>query len=669
MKIILNSYRITDVLNVTLVCLLLLSSCAKKEESKAINTDDAIAYVYPMDVVTIDGNLADWPEDMLRYRIKNAELGDKPIGKADFDGNFRIGFNAMENSVYIGMEVLDQSVVMDTSNTSNWNTQDGLELYLNQENLWPGSPVTQYSEYGENRQAFGEKDTWENVEMKKQTTETGSMVEWKINLNQKIETGMSMGLDLVVIDKDEDDSFTWISWAPGTQKVANPDRCGNVLFVTPETEFGQLKGKADLSGLKPKSFPFTMRVSQVDNEKMWVRTNIDSLGNFSATLPVGEYQIDFPSKLMQVDHRFQRISPIDPIVFSLKVSGNDMLPAIAPKSMPKPYEIPEKGLLHDFGKEQRKQVDEYVESYRKFYTIPGVSLALIKDGKIAYHKTYGVKNSNTKEPVTKNTLFEAASVTKPVFAYVVLRLADRGIIDLDKPLYTYLPFEGLAGYPEYKMMTGRHVLVHRSGLPNWGWEMIHTPGEKYGYSGEGFEYLKRVIVKITGKKIEQILDEELIKPYGLYPMEFSDSEALQKVVSSGHIGNQPTDWGIPQEAGMAFSMHTEAKAFSRFALTLLERKGLKPNTYKDFFTIQTQSNKEYWNNPNKVEGPGLGIFIRETDYGNTFYHGGNNGDFKCLFEVYDDLKMGYVVYTNSDTGSELTIDLWQLLVEGKKEIE
>lgn len=669
MKTNLDSSRITDVLYVSLLCLILLTSCKKKEESQAINTDDTIAYVYPIDEVTLDGDLADWPEDLLRYPIKNAELGDKPNGKADFECNFRMGYNATENSIYIGMEIMDQSVIMDTTDNSNWNTQDGLELYLNQENLWSGSPVTQYSEYGENRQAFGEKDNWDNIEMKKRATETGSTVEWKISLNQKIETGMSMGLDLVVIDKDADDSFTWISWGPGTQKVDNPDRCGNILFVAPETEFGQLKGKADLSGLKPKPFPFTIRVSQVSNEKMWVRTNIDSLGNFSATLPVGEYEIDFPSKLLPVDYRFQRISPIDPIAFSLKVSGDDMLPAIAPKSMPKPYEIPEVGLLHDFGKEQEKQMDQYVESYRKFYNIPGVSLALIKDGKVVYHKTYGVKNTKTKELVNENTLFEAASITKPVFAYVVLRLADRGIINLDKPLYEYMPFDGLSEYPEYKMMTGRHVLIHRSGLPNWGAEMINTPGEKYGYSGEGFEYLKRVVVKITGKEIEQVLDEELINPYGLYNMEFSDNETLREVVSSGHMGNQPTDWGIPQEAGMAFSMHTEAKAFSKYALTVLERKGLKSNTYKDFLTIHTESDKEYWNDPNKTEGAGLGIFIRETDYGNTFYHGGNNGDFKCFFEVYDDLKMGYVVYTNSNTGSELTMDLWQLLVEGKKEKE
>ncbi len=71
-------------------------------------------------------------------------------------------------------------------------------------------------------------------------------------------------------------------------------------------------------------------------------------------------------------------------------------------------------------------------------------MALIKDGKLVYYKTYGYKNSITREKVDSNTLFEAASVTKPVFAFAVQRLAERGVIDLNKPLYEYLPYADIA---------------------------------------------------------------------------------------------------------------------------------------------------------------------------------------------------------------------------------
>ncbi|WP_190808722.1 serine hydrolase [Flagellimonas sp. S3867] len=632
-----------------------------------VTTDDAIAYAIPIDAINLDGDLSDWPKDMTLYKIQNAELGEIPKSNEDFQGNFRIGYNVGQSEIYIAMEISDESLVIESPDVSFWDNQDGLELYINEKSLKSGSPITQYSEYGNDRNAYGARTAWDKVEMAKNVTENGKTVEWKVKLDKPIEEGMSLGVDLVAIDKDDDDTFTWLSWGKGTQKLTNPDRLGNVIFIADNTEIGRVKGKVNTSNLQAKPIPISVRVSNTENEKMWVQTIVDSTGNFSLPLPLGNYQIEVPTKIVELDYRFHKLAPTELITFALGKDGHDPIPTLEVKMLPEPEIIPAKGLLHDFNNESKEHVDEIIMAYQAHYNIPGVSLALIKEGKVVYHKTYGVKNSVTKEPVDEKTLFEAASITKPVFAFVVLRLADRNIIDLDKPLYEYLPFEQLAKYPEYKKITARHVLIHRTGLPNWGIEMINEPGEKYGYSGEGFEYLKRVVVEITGKPIEQILNEELIAPNGLYHMEFSDSEALREVVSDGHVGNHPTNWGIPQEAGMAFSMHTEAKAFAQYALTILERKGLKPQTYSEFLKIHTESNPEFWNYPDKAEGAGLGIFIRKTDFGDTFYHGGNNGDFKCQFEVYDKLKMGYIIYTNSDTGSELTMDAWQIFVEGKKE--
>ena len=81
--------------------------------------------------------------------------------------------------------------------------------------------------------------------------------------------------------------------------------------------------------------------------------------------------------------------------------------------------------------------------------------------------------------------------------------------------------------------------------------------------------------------------------------------------------------------------------------------------------IHSESPKEYWNDANHREGAGLGLHVRESNYGNVIGHGGNNGDFKCLFEVYQELNMGYVVFTNSDMGDALAYDLADLLVEGE----
>jgi len=626
----------------------------------------AVAYAYPIKGISIDGKLSDWPTGLTAYAIQKVELGEPIDGEKDLEAHFRIGYNIEQSSIYIAVTIIDQSTVFDTTSQAAWNTQDGIELYFPTAHLKSGSPVIQYSQHGGQRLVSGPGGTWDDIEMMMVRTSFGRVYEWRINLDQAIHSGQSLGLDLVVIDKDQDESFSWTAWGKDLHKMVTSDRCGDLVLLDASTKLERVNGKLDLSGLTPKTLPSTLRLSAMDNPRMWLQTAIDSLGNYSVLIPSGTYTLEIPARLMRIDDNYYRIAPNDPITFEVKLDGSNRPPVLAPKHVLPPDLLPKEGLLHDFDQNQKTLLNRFVESYQEYYGIPGVSLTLIKDGKMIYHNTYGVKNTVTNQPVTEKTLFEAASITKPVFAFVVLRLAEKGIIDLDKPLFEYLAFDALEKYPEYKKMTARHVLTHRSGLPNWGVELKNIPGTTYGYSGEGFEYLKRVVTRIMAKDIEQILDDELINLLELYNMEFSDSKELRKVVASGHFNSQPTSESPPQQAGMAYSMHTESKAFSQFAIALLERKGLQADTYTEFMKIHTEVPKEDWDNQNIREGAGLGIFIRESNYGNTFGHGGSNGDFKCLFEVYPDLNMGYVVFTNSDTGDVLAGDLAELLVEGKK---
>ena len=111
--------------------------------------------------------------------------------------------------------------------------------------------------------------------------------------------------------------------------------------------------------------------------------------------------------------------------------------------------------------------------------IPGMSIAVIKDGKIIWTEGFGIKNVRTGEAVTKDTVFEAASLTKPFFAYMAMQLVERGELDLDKPLYEYMPQEDLVkkyirhpwdmdGFNRdwFRRITARLVLSHSSGLPH-----------------------------------------------------------------------------------------------------------------------------------------------------------------------------------------------------------
>ncbi len=623
----------------------------------------AIAYAYPIEGISVDGDFSDWPQGLKRYSMEFVGVGVNATNPEDLSANFRIGFQKHTSTIFIAIEIKDQSIMLDTSKYVNWNTHDGVELYLDPNHQETAASITQYSEYAMKRFIFGDRDSWQGIDVKMQLTHSGRNYEWSIQLDRELTTGTTMALDLSVVDMDDDESYTWLSWGRFSQKLGDAKRCGDLVLADSGMELVDISGSLDLDNIlsSPTEFPVSFKSYSNPNLKLQILS--DSTGHYQTTIPMGRYQVGIPEELMMSGDEFYQIAPNQPVDF-LVSAVSAKAPTLKPVQIAGPDFTPETGILHDIDDNTFNLVDHYVTTYQKFYSIPGVSLALIKDGKILYAKTYGVKSTKTDEPVTEETLFEAASITKAVFAFLVLRLEERGIIDLDRPLYQYLPFEALEVTPEYKKMTARHVLIHQSGLPNWGVPLERAPGTAYGYSGEGFEYLKRVVCKITGKGIEQLLDEEVIGPLNLYHLEFKDSESLRKVAAIGHQGTNPTYWPIPGEPGMAHSMHTEAKAFSRFAIALLEKKGLQPETYRDLAVIYTLSPSEYWDYPDYPEGAGLGMHVRESPNGVVLGHGGNNGDFKCLFEVYQDLDMGYVVFTNSSRGDQLAGDLAKFLVEG-----
>ncbi|HJY42540.1 MAG TPA: serine hydrolase domain-containing protein, partial [Steroidobacteraceae bacterium] len=100
--------------------------------------------------------------------------------------------------------------------------------------------------------------------------------------------------------------------------------------------------------------------------------------------------------------------------------------------------------------------------------IPGLSMAVVQNGRVVWAGAFGTLNDSAQTPLNPGTIFEAASLSKPVFAYLVLRLADRGEFDLDRPLYEMLEYPRLAHDERYKRITARIVLSHGTGLPNWG---------------------------------------------------------------------------------------------------------------------------------------------------------------------------------------------------------
>lgn len=174
-------------------------------------------------------------------------------------------------------------------------------------------------------------------------------------------------------------------------------------------------------------------------------------------------------------------------------------------------------------------------------SLPGLSMAVLENGEIAWRGEFGVLNADSGEPVTADTQFEAASMSKPVFAYAVLKLVDQGRLDLDRPLVGYFRPAYLPADADIDRITARHVLTHVSGLPNWGdvdkpdsLRPAFRPGRFFAYSGEGFFWLQLVVERITGHSLEAFMRATLLDPAGMRRSTYVWDEAVARSAAYGH---------------------------------------------------------------------------------------------------------------------------------------
>ncbi|MEL6709017.1 MAG: serine hydrolase domain-containing protein [Pseudomonadota bacterium] len=177
------------------------------------------------------------------------------------------------------------------------------------------------------------------------------------------------------------------------------------------------------------------------------------------------------------------------------------------------------------------------------HKVPGVGVAVIEDGEFSWQGNYGTSNIETGKPIDNQTLFQAASLTKPVFAYVVLRLIDAGIIGFeDRLVDTYRP-DDLSDSRWNDQITVRHVLTHQTGLPNWRpadeetalLQPAFEPGTGYSYSGEAFHWLQQVCETKTGLGLNEIASQYLFVPAGLTDMSMLWQSDRDEREVYGHI--------------------------------------------------------------------------------------------------------------------------------------
>lgn len=300
------------------------------------------------------------------------------------------------------------------------------------------------------------------------------------------------------------------------------------------------------------------------------------------------------------------------------------------------------------------------------YRLPGLQLAYTAPDGRTTTLSQGVQCRGEQPVVDDHTVFQAASLSKPVFAYLVLRLADRGLLDLDAPLARYgLPHRHPKNQLVAARITARMVLRHTSGLPHWAeyqdqvtrWNqgimtLKYAPDSVWHYSGEGYAYLQQVVEHLTGKGLQQLAQEEVFTPLGMADSSFGWDARFAGRLCSGHDSTgAPTLRRRFREPSAAFSLVTTAIDYNRFVQALARGTGLRPETHQLLLTASGPATRcGPAGSPGGHLGWALGVGVQESSRGRALWHWGDNVDFKNFFLVFPATGESLVLLANSENG-------------------
>jgi CubicO group peptidase (beta-lactamase class C family) len=297
-----------------------------------------------------------------------------------------------------------------------------------------------------------------------------------------------------------------------------------------------------------------------------------------------------------------------------------------------------------------------IPALMKRYKVPIVAASIIESGKIKQMKIFGRLDNDKAAPI--NTLFNVASLTKPVTALTALKLVDAGKLDLDEPLYKYWVDPDLKDDPRYKKLTARIILSHQTGFPNWRSQnldkklvFMFDPGTKYGYSGEGFEYLRHAMENKFHRTVQQLADAALFTPLGMKSTRYGWSNRLDSTrFADPHNdkGNRIKMVKITR-AIAADWLVTTIGDYTKLGIAVLNGTVLSHKTFAEMAIPQVKMKE------GSVENMGLGweVMTPLESGGYLLMHTGSDDGVKTLIILLPQSKNGIILFTNSNNGFNL----------------
>jgi CubicO group peptidase (beta-lactamase class C family) len=319
----------------------------------------------------------------------------------------------------------------------------------------------------------------------------------------------------------------------------------------------------------------------------------------------------------------------------------------------------------------------------RFYRTPGVSIAVINDNRIEWARGYGFLEAEGKERVTTATMFQAASISKPLTAMAALALVERGRIRLDEDVNRKLTSWRVPEneFTKEKKVTLRGILTHSAGLTVQGFQgyaaneqaptllqilegqkpansapirVDIAPESAYRYSGGGYVVLQQLLMDVTKKPFPQFMRETVLRKLGMtrstfeqpLPMPFASMAAAGHLPDGKEIEGK---WFVYPEMAPA-GLWTTPTDLARFAIEILEsRAGRSQKALSRAMTNRMLTPQ--------IEGNGLGLLVAGEGRTARFSFNGSNVGYKCYMVAYMESGQGAVVMTNSENGAALVLEI------------
>ena len=336
-----------------------------------------------------------------------------------------------------------------------------------------------------------------------------------------------------------------------------------------------------------------------------------------------------------------------------------------------------------------EQLDSLFSDYIERIRLTGLEVGIVKHNEIVYAKGFGVRNSETQEPVTTESLFHMASVSKPFVATGIMQLVELGKIDLDETVITYLPYFKLDD-ERYKQITIQQILSHISGMPDvmdYHWdqpeyddqaleryvrsladqEMLFIPGDEFSYSNMAYEVMGDVIAKVSGMSFEEYMQENILTPLEMENSTFLKQEVPSELETTPHYGSGSPSIVYPYHRAHAPSstLHSNVLEMSNWAIANMNR-----GTFKDRQILKESSYDLLWNPYTQLSEErsiGLGWFIGTPGDQYRIFHSGADVGFRTSFVMLPEESIAVTILANNERADprEMVEQVLEIILENE----